>query len=44
MIHIGRVLKKILHWFCSGWDEASEVQRRINEERDRYHRDYWGMR
>jgi hypothetical protein len=44
MKKIRRVLRKIFNWLGSGWSEASEIQRRINEEKDRYHRDYWGMR
>lgn len=43
MKKIGRALKKIWNWLGSGWSEASEIQRRINDERDRYHRNYWGL-
>ncbi len=43
MKKIGRVLQKIWNWFSEGWSEARQVQNRIQEERDRYHRNYWGL-
>lgn len=43
MKKIKSVLRKIWSWLTEGWSEAGEIQRRIQEERDRYHRSYWGL-
>jgi hypothetical protein len=43
MKKIRQIVQKIWNWFGDGWSEASQIQKRIQEERDRYHRNYWRL-